>query len=173
MERIDNKKALFNEIANLYLLHSYDLDSAISYYNKALQTDSTIDYVYYNIALAYTAKNAVRDSMIYYKSKAIDYNPYRWQKYISEVADFYWSKNDTTNTIKYNSLLLKFKPHTTFDAYFEEEKLIKILLARKKFADAEKILEQYVDPKLNFYQRLSEIIKKADGYAAYLSGKIK
>lgn len=173
MEKVDNKKALFNEIGNLYLLHSYDLDSAISYYNKALQMDSTIDYVYYNIALAHTAKNAVRDSMIYYKSKAIDYNPYRWQKYISEVADFYWSKNDTTNTIKYNTLLLKFKPHTTFDAYFEEEKLIKILLARKKFADAEKILEQYVDPKMNFYQRLSEILKNADGYAAYLSGKIK
>ena len=160
--KIGDNKNLFNDIANTYLDKLYQLDSATTYYNKALEIDSTLDYVYYNLSLVHNAKSSINDSIIYYYSKAVFYNPYRWQKLNRIIANFYYEKKDLTQAKNYYTNSLKAK-----NKYFysDIDLLIKILIEEKAFATAESTLKQYLNAETDseIYERLLEKIAKASG----------
>ncbi len=171
-DKIGDDKLLFNELGNLYLGNT-DYDSAIHYFNRALELDSTIDYVYYNIGQVHKALKSVEDSSNYYYGKAAFYNPNRWQKLNQEIADNYFNKKDSIQAKKYYLNAIKVKLGKWYDR--DIQRLVAILLAEKDFAEAENTIKQYLEPKFDskIYTELKEKIMKADGYFEYKLGVLK
>ena len=165
LDKIGNNKALFNEIGNIYFdSPSSQFDSAIVYYKKALAVDSTVDYVNYNLGQVYLNKNSGvnNDSAVYYFSKAVNYNPYRWSKENPVIADYLYDKKDFTRAkIYYKNALAR--PAYTINR--DIERLVSCLIEEKNFTEAENTLNQYLKPENNkmLFDKLTAEINKAAG----------
>ncbi len=158
--RIGNNKDLFNELGNTYFEAPSEFEKSISYYNNALKIDSTLSYVYFNLGKLYGVKEETKDSSIYYYSKAVFYDPERFQKMNHNIADFYYdNKNFSQAKNYYQQSLSKY----TFSRYADIEKLVNILIEEKNIAGAENILIEYLDPvsDKNQFTKISSAINLA------------
>jgi tetratricopeptide (TPR) repeat protein len=140
-DKIGDNKNLYNEMGNIYF-EAFQFDSAISYYDMALKIDPTLGYVYFNLGKLHGVKDGVKDSSIYYYSKAIFYDPDRFHKLNNRISDFY----------------LKQLNAQTSPA--DLERLITTLINEGKFTDADSTLKKYIDPEKekDVYARLAKAI---------------
>jgi tetratricopeptide (TPR) repeat protein len=160
LNKMGDNKDLFNEIANTYFQEPSQFDSAIAYYNKALQMNTGLDYVYYNLGLLHTAKKSIKDSTIYYYRWAVSYNPYRWHKLNHIIAEFFYDKKDFNQAKKYYRQALAVKNRML---KIDVNRLVNILVEENNFAEAENTVNQYLNPETDkeIYTKLIENINKA------------
>ena len=163
LEKIGGNKDLYNELGNAYFEAPSDFDKAIYYYTKALQIDPALAYVHFNLGKLYGVRDGIKDSCVYYYRNAILYDPERFQKINHTVADFYYDNKRYTEAKTYYKQSLE-KP--TSVRYWDVERLVNIYIEEKNYVYAENILKQYLDnsnPDKNLYERLSIVIKAAEG----------
>ena len=162
LNSIGNNKDLSNEIGNTYF-DSPDSqpDSAIVYYKKALEIDSTSDYVNYNIGQVYLSmnSNAENDSSVYYFGQAVRYNYFRWNKQIPVIADYYYNKKDYSHA-------LPFYKQSVADSLTRSSainRLIECYIQEKNFDDAKNAVNRYIIPgnQKELYDRLMADINAA------------
>jgi tetratricopeptide (TPR) repeat protein len=144
MDKIGDNKNLYNEIGNIYFA-GLQFDSATSYYNRALKTDSTLGYVYFNLGKMHGVKDPAKDSSIYFYSRAVFYDPDRFHKLNGSISSFY----------------LKTLGSQTNSA--DLDRMITALINLGNLTDADTDLEKYLDPVKNkdVYERLSKKISDA------------
>ena len=162
-KKIGNNKDLFNELGNTYFEAPSQFDKAIMYYKKALEIDSTLSYVLFNLGKLYGVKDSVKlDSSIHYYSKAVFYDPDRFQKINHTIADFYYDRKkfDLAKIYYLQSLRM-----STSARYWDVNRLVKIFIEEKNFAEAEKTINQYLNPEAekDIYMKLANAIKAASG----------
>ena len=162
LENIGSNKDLFNELGNVYFEAPSQFEQAISYYHRALQIDSTLAYVYFNLGKLYDVKNTAKDSSIYFYSKAVAFDPDRFQKINHTIADFYYDNNRFSEAKIYYQQSLSMP---TSVRYWDVERLVRIYVQEKNFTEAENILKQYVNSvsEKDMYTKISGII--SDGSA--------
>ena len=159
-DRIGNNKDLFNEMGNTYFEPPSQFETAIMYYKKALEIDSTLSYTCFNLGKLYGLNDNSKDSSFYYYGKAVIYDPFRFRDMIHPVADYYYYDKRYTGAKPFYRLAFNF---ATFTKYRDLERLIEILIIERNFTEAEATLNQYLKPEVDkdFYSKLSAAIKKA------------
>jgi tetratricopeptide (TPR) repeat protein len=158
-----NNKEVYNELGNVYLLEPSQYELASASFQKALDLDSTLDYVYYNLAVLYNAKNGitgaatVNENTIDYYRKALQFNPYRWQKLNHQIADWYYAHQQ-------NLLAREYYQRALAGGNLTKEKdihqLVSILMAEKNFSEATRMVNLYLTPdqdKSLYSQLMGEI----------------
>ena len=81
LEDLHSDKAETFNIIGFYYQAQNILDTAIVYFKKALELDSTNDATYRNLIMSYEAKNDY-DSMLFYANKALNFYP--------DIGEFYF-----------------------------------------------------------------------------------
>ena len=107
-------------------------------------------------------KDAVKDSSIYYYSKAVFYDPDRFQKMNHTIADFYFDNKKYSEAKTYYTQSLG---KINITRYWDLEHLVKIFIEEKSYAEAENAVKQYLDPALdkNLVEKLTADINQAAG----------
>ena len=162
LEKIGNNKDLFNELGNTYFEAPSEFEKAITYYHKALEIDPALAYVHFNLGKMYGVKDAAKDSSIYYYSKAVFYDPDRFQKMNHSIADFYYDNKKFGEAKIY---YLQSLSMPTSVRYWDVERLVKILIEEKNFTEAETVLKQYINAEAEkeVYTKISMVISQAAG----------
>ncbi len=146
-QHLFNSKDVYNELGNVYLLEPSQYELASAAFQKALEIDSTLDYVYYNLSVLYNAKNGYtrastnNETSINYYRKAVQFNPYRWQKLNHQIAEWYYAQQ--------NNLLAKdYYQRALAGGNLTKEKdihqLVSILLSEKNYTEATKMVNLYL-----------------------------
>lgn len=164
LRKIGKNKAVFNEFGNTYFDAPSDLEKAIIWYKKSLGLDSTLDYVYFNLGNLYDIKDRAKDSSIYYYSKAVLYNPDRWESK-NFIVDKYYADSTHSGAAKiYYRQMLEMGIAKKFWLNQCLDHLVQLLLKDKSFTEAENVLKQYLNSSgsdKNLYNQLSDAINVA------------
>lgn len=162
LDRIGNNKELYNEMGNTYFEPPSQFATAISYYKKALEVDSTLAYTCFNLGKLYGLDEKTKDSSYYYYGKAVEYNSFRFREMIYPVADYYYYEKRYSEAKPFYKLAFNF---ASFTRNRDLERLIEILLYEKNFAEAQATLDQYLKPGAgnDLYLKLAAAISKAAG----------
>ena len=144
LDNIGNNKDLFNEMGNTFFEAPSQFEKAISYYNKALEIDSSLAYVYFNLGKLYAAKDSsLSENAVHYYCKALDLDPDRFKSMNHTIADYYYDNKKMSLAKTYYQLALLSMPSLT--KYSDAERLVKIFIGEKDFTGAEKAVKQYLD----------------------------
>ncbi|MEP6747426.1 MAG: caspase family protein [Bacteroidota bacterium] len=163
LNKIGKNKALFNEFGNTYFDAPSDLEKAVIWYKKSLDLDSTLDYVYLNLGNLYDIKNPVKDSSIYYFSRAVLYNPDRWESK-NFIIDKYYADSTHSGAAKtYYRQLLEKGIAKKFWLNQYADRLVQLLTKERLYTEAEEVLKQYLHPDADkvLYNKLSSKINLA------------
>ncbi len=167
MNKIGNNKDLFNEIGNAYFeaLPKSEFNKAISYYKKALEIDSTLAYVYYNLGKLFNVRNEIKDSSFHYYCKAVLYDPERFPKLNYEIADYYYNNKKANEAKAFYRKALEMGIASKKQLSWYVERLVSTLITEKNFTEAAAALDEYLDPETDkdLYTKLSTDISKASG----------
>lgn len=162
LNHIGINKDLYNEIGNTFFEPPSQFETATLYYKKALTIDSTLDYVYYNLGKLYAAKDNMKDSTVYYYSKAVLYDPIRFQKTNHIIADYHYNnKNYSLAKTYYLQSLAVININRDWDI----TRAVNICVDEKNFAEAENIVTHFLKPDFDnqLYTKLMDSIKAVSG----------